>query len=355
MRRRLLQTTIGPRLARGSERPSARFVALAACVLSLVSCSGCRDDALQAAVDAGDHATPNALTPEQAARVLAKVGDKTITLGDYVATLEQMDRFDRIRYQSPERRKELLEEMIDVELLAAEAVRQGYDKDPRAAQDERGILREAALREVVQAAPKPEAIPAPDVRRYYDSHRAEYRDPERRRLSLIQVGSEAKAKALLERARTADADTWGKLVGENSQDPSLDPRAPIDLRGDVGLVSPPGDSKGKNEKVPEPVRVAAFKVKKAGQTADEVVAHGGQFYLVRVIQISPPRSRSFEEAERVIRVKLAQDKLQELERATIRKLKTKIEIKIDEKAIAQVKVDTPKGKGKAQPEEKAPE
>ena len=69
----------------------------------------------------GGTAPAGRLTAEQASRVLAKVGDRTITLGDYAATLERMDQFDRLRYQSPERRKELSQEIIDVELLAQDA------------------------------------------------------------------------------------------------------------------------------------------------------------------------------------------------------------------------------------------
>ena len=79
--------------------------------------------------DAGSSPTTS-LTNKQAAQVLARVGNITITLGDYTAALEHMDQFDRLRYQSPERRKELLDEMITVELLAVEATEKGYDKDP---------------------------------------------------------------------------------------------------------------------------------------------------------------------------------------------------------------------------------
>src|SRR5271165_3241911 len=93
-------------------------------LLSVTACKGCGE--APEAPDAGDHAQTPSLTPEQAAKVLAKVGDSTITLGDYVAALEHMDQFDRLRYQSPERRKELLNEMINVKLLAGEARDKGY-------------------------------------------------------------------------------------------------------------------------------------------------------------------------------------------------------------------------------------
>src|SRR5262249_55435218 len=63
------------------------------------------------------------LPADQAARTVAKVGDRTLTLADFARTIERMDQFDRLRYQSKERRRELLEELIDIELLAAEAKR----------------------------------------------------------------------------------------------------------------------------------------------------------------------------------------------------------------------------------------
>jgi hypothetical protein len=70
------------------------------------------------------------LDPEQAKRVLAQVGERVITLGDFAQALERMDRFERLRYQTADRRKLLLDEMINTELLAREAERRGIDRLP---------------------------------------------------------------------------------------------------------------------------------------------------------------------------------------------------------------------------------
>jgi hypothetical protein len=70
--------------------------------------SGCKSCSGDSGSDAGASPT-KLLTDQQASQVLAKVGDNAITLGDYTAALEHMDQFDRLRYQSPERRKELLD------------------------------------------------------------------------------------------------------------------------------------------------------------------------------------------------------------------------------------------------------
>src|SRR5580693_10040136 len=108
------------------------------------------------------------LSPEEASQVLAHVGDRTITLGDYVAALQHMDQFDRVRYSAPARRRELLDEMIDVMLLADEAREKGYDKDPATQQEIREILRDALLRKAREGVPGPNEVPESEVQAYFE-------------------------------------------------------------------------------------------------------------------------------------------------------------------------------------------
>ena len=113
--------------------------------------------------------------------------------------------------------------MINIELLAHEAVLKGYDKDPVAAQEERAILRDALLTDARKGATLPNDIPEPEVRAYFEAHKADYRDPERRRLSFIILKDEATANAVLEQAKkSATASQWGELVRAKSNDPALD-------------------------------------------------------------------------------------------------------------------------------------
>jgi hypothetical protein len=253
-----------------------------------------------------------------------------------------MDQFDRLRYQSVERRKELLDEMITCELLAQEATAKGYDKDPLAQQELRSILRDAMLAEARKDAPTPESVPESEVRAYFDAHRADYKDPERRRVSAIVLRDDATAKATLERAlKSPAASQWGEIVREKSIDPQARANVPVDLTGDLGIVSPPGDPRGENTRVPEEVRVAAFQIDKVGGVADKVVASGGKFYVVRLTQKLPAHERTLQEAERSIRVKLSQDKLRAKEDELIASLRKSVKVEIDEGALATVKVEAP--------------
>ncbi|MBX3228308.1 MAG: peptidyl-prolyl cis-trans isomerase [Labilithrix sp.] len=305
----------------------------------LVVFAGCKSCDGSSASDAGSSPT-SLLTDKQAAQVLARVGDKTITLGDYTAALEHMDQFDRLRYQSPERRKELLDEMITVELLAQEATEKGYDKDPLAQQELRAVLRDAMLAEARKGAPTPADVPESEVRAWYEAHRAEYKDPERRRVSAIVLGSEATAKEALAAAqKAATATEWGELVRSKSIDPQARANVPHDLAGDMGIASPPDDPRGDNPRIPQEVRAAAFAIDALGGVHDKVVAAGGKFYVVRLTQKIAPHERGYEEAERTIRVKLAQDKLREREDKLIVELKKDVKVEVDEAALATIRVD----------------
>ncbi len=302
-------------------------------------------------VDGG--AAPGTLSPEEAAQVLARVGDRTITLGDYVAALQHMDQFDRIRYSAPARRRELLREMIDVMLLADEARARGYDKDPIAQQEEREILRDAFLKKAREGAPAPSDIPAAEVQAYFDAHRADFHDPERRRVSAIVLPTATTAASVLESATKATPVQWGDLVRARSIEdrsgasPKPDAEGPLDLAGDLGFVSPPGDPRGTNVHVPEEVRAAVFEIGGVGEVLPRVVPAGGKFYIVKLSSKAEGHDRTLQDAERSIRVRLAQEKVRAAEDALVDELRKQYPVAIDEAALAQVKVDVPRADGGA--------
>jgi peptidyl-prolyl cis-trans isomerase C len=274
-------------------------------------------------------------------RVLARVGARTITVADFVTALENMDEFDRVRYSAPARRRELLDDMIDVKLLADEARERGYDKDPLVQQETREILRDAVLRKARDTAPAPGDVPESEARAYFDAHRADFHDPERRRVGAIVLPSETSASAALAAAVKATPVEWGQLVRGSSIDPQAKADVAVDLAGDFGFVSPPGDPRGTNERIPEEVRAAVFEVAKVGDVLSRVVPAGGRYYVVKYVGRSEAHDRSFQDAERSIRVKLAQDKRQAAEDALLDALRKQYPVHVDESALSLVKVTLP--------------
>jgi peptidyl-prolyl cis-trans isomerase C len=323
--------------------PRRAAYSLLAAALSTVLLVACGETAPQpGAADAGPPAA--GLTPEQAARVVAKVGDRSITLGDYAATLERMDQFDRLRYQTKEARRELLKEMIDVELLAQEARRRGLHEKPEAQEATRQLLRDALLSDVHGQLPAPGELPAEEVRAYYDAHREEFREPERRRVSAIVVEDAKTADGILETLRkarkddgTVDATTWGRLFAEHSRTGAKEGRtAPADLAGDLGIVGPPDDPKGENPRVPAQVRRAVFEMAKVGTFTDAPIQVGTSLYLVRLSGQTKGHERSLAEADRSIRVALLKERLAKLEAELEQELRKKHQVTIDDAALAKV-------------------
>lgn len=323
-----------------------RRVVISACLAGsvAVSAAGCNEEALKPppAADAGaPGSTVSGLTPEQASRVVAKVGDKTITLGDFAQTLERMDQFDRLRYQSKERRRELLNDIVDVELLAMEAKRRGLDKQPEAEDAIRQILRDALLSEARSSLPAPAEIPAAEVRAYYEANQSRFSEPERRRVAAIVMDNKKEAEKVLKAAvKVKNAGEWGDLFFKHSltAPKTRGPNSPVDLAGDLGIVGPVDDAKGANPKVPDPVRAAVFKMSSVGSVADELVADGDKVYIIRMNGITAAHHRTLAEADRSIRVALLQEKMAKLERDLEEELRKKFPVQIDDGALAGVKM-----------------
>jgi len=303
------------------------------------SLGACRNDALTRP-KTKDGRQPAGLTPKQASIVLAKVGDHTITLGEFAATLERMDQQDRLRYRTPERRKELLQRMITVELLAQEARRRGIDKKPAVIEGMRQILRDAMLKDAHKKARSPVEFSEKEVRAYYQAHADEYRVPERRRVGDIVVEKESEAKKLIEKAKEATPEQWGKLVLEHSltyKDKKF--TGPTEAAGDLGIVGPPGVPRGDNPRVPESVRQGVFEISKVGGVLDHPIRDSkGRWHVVRLLSKTEAHMRSFAEAERTIRIKLSQQDVARVEKELYDQLVKKFPVKLDEQALQKVKV-----------------
>src|SRR3954471_10633366 len=84
---------------RSARRGRAFWRVVAALSLGLTGCQACSSAQPARGTSSAD-AGAAGLSPEQAQQVLAQVGTRTITLGDYAAALERMDPFERMRYQT---------------------------------------------------------------------------------------------------------------------------------------------------------------------------------------------------------------------------------------------------------------
>lgn len=307
--------------------------------LQVVASAGCETSTDESGGSSASGASAAAPTEELKARVIAKVGNETITVGDYVAALERMNQFERLRYRTEARRKELLDEIIDAELLAQEALRRGLDRLPETAEHIRQQLRDETLSHLRSQLPDLAQIPAAEVTAYYNEHSGEYTDPERRRIAAIVTRSKADAAAALTKALSASDKQWGELVTQYSmkREPASESKPPrFELDGDLGFVTAPGTPGTDEPAAPDSVRQAAFQLKKPGEVFSSVIVAGDQHYVLRLINVNAPRKRTLEEADGAIRLKLSQLRFDAALKALEQELREKVPVKIDREALAKV-------------------
>jgi peptidyl-prolyl cis-trans isomerase C len=247
-----------------------------------------------------------------------------------------------MRYQTPDRRQALLDELIDVELLAREAERRGLDKRPETIELVRQFQRDEVLRRLRASLPGPKEIPAAEVSRYYTEHSAEFREPERRRAAQIALADEGVARRVLAEARTADTERWAALVRDSApgeepeQGDATTARPALTVPGDLGVLTLAEPESGSGAPVPEALRRAVFEIERAGQVLPRLVADGGSYHVLRLVSVIESHQRSLEEADAAIRLKLVETQQAEAREHLIAHLRKSIKVNVDEAALDSV-------------------
>lgn len=336
------------------------------CVPHLSGCEACSSSGPRPSPSGPSDAGVVGLSAEQAAQVLARVGTRNITLGDYAAALERMDPFERMRYQTEDRRQALLEEMINVELLAREAERRGLDRQPETQELVRQFQRDELLRRLRGSVPGPSQLPVAEVQSYYQEHRADFHDPERRRAAQIVLGDEQRALRAIAEAASADEERWRALVKEynpevvSPQGDKTTARPPLDVAGDLGILSPPAAPlaatgqaapgqaapgqaalpgaalPARDFEVPEPLRRAVYEIPEVGQVYPRPVAYGGRYYVLRLVSKLEARQRSLEEVDGIIRTELVKRLQERAQTELVKRLRQSVPVRIDDAALESV-------------------
>ncbi|MGE3633030.1 MAG: peptidyl-prolyl cis-trans isomerase, partial [Sandaracinaceae bacterium] len=296
------------RVLRGSSRVPLLLAALSAAIspLAITTASGCGGSEDGGATDpaATDGPRVHGLTEQQAAAVVAKVGERNITAGELAEELAEKGSFIRTRYASPERRREFLDQMIRFELLAQEAHRRGYDELPEVTRAQKQMM----IRRFLEARfdqGGPDSIPADEVAAYYEAHRREFNTPEQVRASHIRFRDRATAQRVLREllASPADLQLFRRMNDQHNTDEDAKGRM-----GDLRFFSRPEERTEHEPDVPAPVATAAFAIEQLGGYYPEVVETEDGFHIVKLTGRRAAMSRPLADAERPIRSRLFRER-----------------------------------------------
>lgn len=281
--------------------------------------------------------TKHGLNEDQAKQPLIVVGDTTVTVGQFAQQIAEKSPYLRARYASPERRRELLDELVKFELLAKEAARRGLDKSEEVQRAKRQVMVQQMMKAEFEDKVKLSDITDQEIEAYYQAHPEEFNKPAQVRASQIVVRDEAKAKRALKLAlETKDEDAFRKLVTEFSEDADGKARG-----GDLQFFSRPAERVAGDPEVPDAVAEAAFKLENLGDVAPELVRTPAGFHIVRLTSKRKALARTLDAVRRPIQNKLWRQKREAAVDAFMQGLRSKANIQENVALLDQVKIQLP--------------
>ncbi|MES1157486.1 MAG: peptidyl-prolyl cis-trans isomerase [Haliangium ochraceum] len=262
---------------------------------------------------------------------VAKIDDVVITVGDVQERINKQAPFARGRYTALDKRKELLDNLIRVEVMAKEAEKRGYDQDPEVVRVKKQQMISKFLQKDFESRLKVEDVPDADVEKYYKEHPEEFNRPDEVRVSQIVLKDKAKADKVAVEARAGDrndAKVFRELVTKYSEDEDSKPRG-----GDLTSFDKASTL------YPRPIIEAAFALKDVGDVSAPVKSDSG-YHVLRLTQKRPGFSRPLPEVKRQIQQRLFRDLRTKALDTFVADLRKKYVVTVDEANLAKVSIDT---------------
>jgi peptidyl-prolyl cis-trans isomerase C len=312
-----------------------RTAAVAAAIAAALVGAGCKKKegkAAEATPAAAAGPSAPAQSAEELSTPLARVDEVTITVGELQEKLNRQSPYIRARYTSLEQKREFLDSLIRFEVLAKEAARRGFDKDPEVVRTMKQVMIQKLMKEEFETKMSPDSIPDAELKAYYDANLAEYVKPEEVRASAIIVKSKAQAERVAAEAKGEAGKTnkgFRDLVAKYTTDEDTKLRGG-DLR--YFAIDTPD--------LPKPVAKAAFDLPATGDVSAAIDAGNGTFWVLKQTGRRKAMTRSFDDAKQQIRNKLYREKRVEAQKTFVDGLKGKAKIEIVEGNLAKVRVDT---------------
>ena len=288
--------------------------------------------------DHGDRSLPvSAVTPAamplpgqsaaELAEVVAQLDGAPITVGRLQLELNAQLPALRARYQDPEKKKAFLVNLIRTEVQVAEAQRRQLQRDPDVVRTANQVMIKRLVNEL-ELEVKPEDVTETELRAYYDQHPLEFNTPAKVRVSAILVKDRAVAERVAQSAKGVDTQAFRELVAKHSVDEPSRQRG-----GDLQYFSADATT------APRAVIVAAFELVRTGDVAGPVATKDG-FYLIQQTGRLPARSQSFEDVRSALQQRFYRDKRAKALDDFVTGLVTAAKVRINDAALAKVRIDT---------------
>lgn len=287
-------------------------------------------------------------------QIVAKIGEREISLAEVETRINQQSPFARSRYASLARKRELLESLVRFELLVEAAKAKGYERHPDVILAHKQALVQQLSQHELNDLVKPEEITEAQVAAHYAEHADRFMQPAALRAAQIVLPSEAEAQALLARLKAelegldaqlteaqraqAAREIFARFAREHSTQP-----ATAALGGDLGWFSAPGQprwERGPSEPaVPLVVAQAAAALSGEASLAPVAVRGVDAWYLVQRTGTRAAQGRSLDEVRPQIRAQLLRKRRIEATEAYVAALRAQAQVVVNEALLSQLRIE----------------
>ena len=321
---------------------------LSCCLVNArVCCGGPAAPAAKPATEAAEaaEAAPAAQEAPEAKgdTAVATYEGGAITLAEVQAQIDgRRGAFLSRQLQTNEGRRAYVGSLLNNKILAEEALRRGFDKDPTLQRSMEALLAQDLLRRL-RVDRKVEPVTEEEAKEYYESHQADFDRPERKwvRQIFLALSADAtedvrkpvdeKAKSFVEQLKGAGpraSSLFRRLAGEHSPAPGG--------RGRGGhLEEVRADTKA-SSRMPQEVLDAAAKLTQRGQISDIVRSAEG-LHILYLERATPALKQTFEQARRLIEMRVQASRSSD-PRAVARDIFEKAKPTINEETLELLKV-----------------
>jgi peptidyl-prolyl cis-trans isomerase C len=266
---------------------------------------------------------------------IAKVNDETMTLKYLESITEKQNMMQRKELESEEKRLELLNRLVDLELLAEEAERRGYRKDKEVASVINNQLASIMHKQIADSIKEEEPDDAA-LKKYYEENRSSYHKPEKVRARHILIEDKKEAEKLLAKIlkEKMSQHDFRRLAQERSMDESTKSRG-----GDLAFFTKIEEREEGDPEIDPEIVKAAFKISNNAEVYPKLIQTDKGYHIIMRTGHRDKMDLSFEDSKDRLKVLVKREMRKNQIENAIDALKEKFKVEIFEENLKHVVID----------------
>ncbi len=306
----------------------------------LFAFSGCCKDSSAGSIN---------LYPEDGGKTVAEFGGVRISEKYLKTYVNSFNDYLKARYNTPERKEELMTKIIDSEVIALKALKDGVLDDPvllaniknTIARHYSGTKMKSKMEEAVK-------VTEDEMKKYYEENKNSFNTPEKVKASHILIKitdsrDKEAAKKLAEKVAdeavkaAKDAGSFAKLVEKYSEDDGSKKRG-----GDLGYFQRTEEGGPMIKEFSD----AAFALQNVGDISKPVESQFG-FHVIKLTGKKEKVEKNFEDVKLNVENTLKTEKRKSIFENIIEEYKKELGLKFDKEAAVAIEITTSEKAGEA--------